>query len=172
MKIHCSVLAEDAIKSAIADYRKKQAIAAPAEVNMHAQASTTETTRRRSRRRPPASREGRRSARRGRPSTRSRARWRSAERRTPRFVSGIRGGGCSGFRYVIEFHDGAPRPKDRVFDYMAEDGTPVRVVVDKKSLVFLAGTELDWEQTLMQQGFKFKNPNEKTSCGCGHSFTV
>jgi iron-sulfur cluster assembly protein len=85
---------------------------------------------------------------------------------------GIRGGGCSGFSYVIEFHDGEPRPKDNVFDYAASDGTPVRVLVDKKSLVFLAGTELDWEQTLMQQGFKFRNPNEKTSCGCGHSFTV
>jgi iron-sulfur cluster assembly protein len=85
---------------------------------------------------------------------------------------GIRGGGCSGFSYVIEFHDGAPRPKDNVFDHVAEDGTPVRVLVDKKSLVFLNGTMLDWEQTLMQQGFKFVNPNEKTSCGCGHSFTV
>ncbi|HEX4515744.1 MAG TPA: iron-sulfur cluster assembly accessory protein [Polyangiaceae bacterium] len=85
---------------------------------------------------------------------------------------GIRGGGCSGFSYVIEFHDGEPRPKDNVYDYVAEDGTPVRVVVDKKSLVFLNGTTLDWEQTLMQQGFKFVNPNEKTSCGCGHSFTV
>ncbi len=85
---------------------------------------------------------------------------------------GIRGGGCSGFSYVIEFHDGEPRPKDNVYDYVAEDGTPVRVVVDKKSLVFLAGTTLEWEQTLMQQGFKFVNPNEKTSCGCGHSFTV
>src|SRR5262249_34022223 len=81
---------------------------------------------------------------------------------------GIRGGGCSGFSYVIEFHDGEPRAKDHVFDFKTGDGTPVRVVVDKKSLVFLAGTELDWEQTLMQQGFKFKNPNEKTSCGCGH----
>ena len=85
---------------------------------------------------------------------------------------GIRGGGCSGFSYVIEFHDGEPRAKDNVFDYVAEDGTPVRVVVDKKSLVFLNGMTLDWEQTLMQQGFKFRNPNEKTSCGCGHSFTV
>jgi iron-sulfur cluster assembly protein len=85
---------------------------------------------------------------------------------------GIRGGGCSGFSYVIEFHDGEPRAKDNVFDYVAEDGTPVRVVVDKKSLVFLNGMTLDWEQSLMQQGFKFQNPNEKTSCGCGHSFTV
>jgi iron-sulfur cluster assembly protein len=85
---------------------------------------------------------------------------------------GIRGGGCSGFSYVIEFHDGAPHSRDRVFDFTAEDGTPVRVVVDPKSLVYLAGTELDWEQTLMRQGFKFINPQEKTSCGCGHSFTV
>lgn len=85
---------------------------------------------------------------------------------------GIRGGGCSGFSYVIEFHDGAPHARDRVFDYTAEDGTPVRVVSDPKSLIYLNGSELDWEQTLMFQGFKFRNPQEKTSCGCGHSFTV
>jgi iron-sulfur cluster assembly protein len=85
---------------------------------------------------------------------------------------GIRGGGCSGFSYVIEFHDGAPRPKDRVFDYVAADGTPVRVVADPKSLLYLNGSVLEWEQTLMQQGFKFVNPHEKSSCGCGHSFTV
>ena len=84
----------------------------------------------------------------------------------------VRPGGCSGFSYVIEFHDGAPRPKDRVLDYVAQDGTPVRVVVDPKSLLYLNGSVLDWEQTLMQQGFKFVNPQEKSSCGCGHSFTV
>ena len=80
---------------------------------------------------------------------------------------GVRGGGCSGFNYVIEFSDDPPRDRDRVFEF---DG--LRVVVDKKSLVYLAGMELDWVQTLMQQGFKVNNPNEKTSCGCGHSFTV
>lgn len=80
---------------------------------------------------------------------------------------GIRGGGCSGFSYVIEFHDGPPRPKDRVYDY-----GDVRVVVDPKSLVYLNGSVLDWEKTVMRQGFKFVNPNEKASCGCGHSFTV
>jgi iron-sulfur cluster assembly protein len=85
---------------------------------------------------------------------------------------GLRGGGCSGFTYVIEFHDGPPRARDQVLDFKAEDGTPVRVVVDPKSLLYLSGTELEWEQTLMQQGFKFKNPNEKTGCGCGHSFSV
>ena len=97
-----------------------------------------------------------------------------AKRGTPEAALrlGIKGGGCSGFSYVIEFHDGEPRARDRVFDFAATDGTKVRVVVDPKSLVYLAGLELDWTQTLMQQGFKFNNPNEKTSCGCGHSFTV
>jgi iron-sulfur cluster assembly protein len=85
---------------------------------------------------------------------------------------GIRGGGCSGFSYVIEFHDGSPHARDRLFEYTSTDGTPVRVVVDPKSLLYLSGTELQWEQTLMQQGFKFKNPQEKTGCGCGHSFSV
>jgi iron-sulfur cluster assembly protein len=80
---------------------------------------------------------------------------------------GVRGGGCSGFNYVIEFSDDPPRERDRVFDF---DG--VKVFVDKKSLVYLAGSVLDWENTLMQQGFKFKNPQEAASCGCGHSFTV
>lgn len=85
---------------------------------------------------------------------------------------GIRGGGCSGFSYVIEFHDGEPRPRDVVYDLTATNGTPVRVVVDKKSLLYLNGSTLEWEKTLMRQGFKFVNPNEKASCGCGTSFTV
>ena len=80
---------------------------------------------------------------------------------------GVRGGGCSGFNYVIEVHDGPARERDHVYDF---DG--LRVVVDKKSIVHLAGSVLDWEQTLMQRGFKFKNPREASSCGCGHSFTV
>jgi iron-sulfur cluster assembly protein len=80
---------------------------------------------------------------------------------------GIRGAGCSGFTYVIEFEDKPPRDRDRVFE---QDG--VKFIVDKKSLVYLAGTQLEWEQKLMSQGFKFVNPNEKSSCGCGHSFTV
>jgi iron-sulfur cluster assembly protein len=85
---------------------------------------------------------------------------------------GIRGGGCSGFSYVIEFHDGAPNARDIIYDRTATDGTPVRVVVDKKSLLYLNGSTLEWEKTLMRQGFKFVNPNEKSNCGCGTSFTV
>ena len=80
---------------------------------------------------------------------------------------GIKGGGCSGFSYVIQFDDDPPRERDTVYEV---DG--VKFYVDKKSLVYLAGSLLDYEKTLMFQGFKFRNPNEATSCGCGHSFTV
>ena len=80
---------------------------------------------------------------------------------------GIKGGGCSGFSYVIQFDDEGPRERDTVYEV---DG--VKFYVDKKSLVYLAGSLLDYEKTLMFQGFKFRNPNEATSCGCGHSFTV
>jgi iron-sulfur cluster assembly protein len=85
---------------------------------------------------------------------------------------GIRGGGCSGFSYVIEFHDGEPRARDIVYDLKSSSGKDVRIVVDKKSLLYLNGATFDWEKTLMRQGFKFINPNEKSSCGCGTSFTV
>jgi iron-sulfur cluster assembly protein len=92
-----------------------------------------------------------------------------AKRGTPESAIrvGLRGGGCSGFTYVIEYADDAPRERDRVFEY---DG--VKFFVDPKSLIYLAGTVLDWEQTLMRQGFKFRNPQEAAGCGCGHSFSV
>ena len=85
---------------------------------------------------------------------------------------GIRGGGCSGFSYVIEFHDGEPNARDVVYDLTSRSGSAVRVLVDKKSLLYLNGSTLEWEKTLMRQGFKFINPNEKSNCGCGTSFTV
>src|SRR5260370_40685233 len=56
---------------------------------------------------------------------------------------GLRGGGCSGFTYVIEFHEGPPHGRDRVFDYVATDGTKGRVRVDQKILLYLNGTVLD-----------------------------
>lgn len=80
---------------------------------------------------------------------------------------GIRGGGCSGFSYVLQFEDDPPRDRDEVFYHYN-----IKIVVDKKSLVYLNGSTLDWEKTLMKHGFKFVNPNEKSSCGCGESFTV
>jgi len=85
---------------------------------------------------------------------------------------GIRGGGCSGFSYVIEFDDAEPRKGDLVLEFSEEGKSTVRVFCDKKSLIYLAGSVLDWEKTLMFQGFKFKNPQEASRCGCGHSFTV
>jgi iron-sulfur cluster assembly protein len=85
---------------------------------------------------------------------------------------GIKGGGCSGFSYSIEFEDGAPRTGDLVLEFTEEEKAKVRVFCDKKSIIYLGGSVLDWEKTLMFQGFKFKNPQEATRCGCGHSFTV
>ncbi len=80
---------------------------------------------------------------------------------------GVKGGSCAGYSYVIQFEDDPPRERDYVYE---ADG--VRFVVDKKSYVFLAGSMLDYERTLMFQGFKFKNPREAARCGCGHSFNV
>ena len=80
---------------------------------------------------------------------------------------GVKGGGCSGFSYVIQFEDTPAQDRDTVYE-----AGGVRFYVDKKSFVYLAGSVLDYEQTLMFQGFKFKNPQEASSCGCGHSFTV
>src|SRR5271165_3742059 len=78
---------------------------------------------------------------------------------------GVQGGGCSGLSYNIRF-DTQPRERDRVFLF---DG--VRVFVDPKSFIYLHGMVLDYEETLMHQGFVFQNPNAKKSCGCGTSFS-
>jgi iron-sulfur cluster assembly protein len=78
---------------------------------------------------------------------------------------GVMGGGCSGLSYSIKF-DTRPRERDRVFDF---DG--VRVFVDPKSFLYLSGMTLDYEETLMRQGFNFINPNSSRSCGCGSSFS-
>ena len=85
---------------------------------------------------------------------------------------GIKGGGCSGFSYVIEFADDPPRQGDQVLEFTEDGKATVRVLCDKKSIVYLGGSILDYEKTLMYQGFKFKNPQEASRCGCGHSFTV
>jgi iron-sulfur cluster assembly protein len=77
---------------------------------------------------------------------------------------GIRGGGCTGFSYLFEWADGAPRQHDKVFE---KDG--IRVFIDPKSMVYLDGTELDFVTSIMGHGFKFNNPNVKGACGCGES---
>jgi iron-sulfur cluster assembly protein len=79
---------------------------------------------------------------------------------------GIQGGGCSGLSYSIRF-DSQPRERDRVYNF--ED---VRVFVDPKSFIYLHGMILDYEETLMRQGFNFINPHSTKSCGCGSSFSA
>ena len=79
---------------------------------------------------------------------------------------GVSGGGCSGLSYVMKF-DSHPRERDRVFEF---DG--VRVFIDPKSFVYLHGMTLDFEETLIRQGFNFINPNSTRSCGCGSSFSA
>lgn len=78
----------------------------------------------------------------------------------------VRGGGCSGLTYAMDLAD-EPSPKDRVFE---RDG--VRVFVDTKSLLYLGGSELVYEQSFMTSTFKLVNPNVKATCGCGESFAV
>src|SRR6201989_3321145 len=71
---------------------------------------------------------------------------------------GVQGGGCSGLSYNIRF-DSQPRERDRVYEF---DG--VRLFVDPKSFIYLHGMVLDYEETLMKQGFNFINPNSQKSC--------
>lgn len=80
---------------------------------------------------------------------------------------GIRGGGCSGYAYVFDFARKVREKRDLVYDF---DG--LKVVVDDRSLKFLEGAVLDWEEQLLGYGFKWRNPNASGGCGCGESFSV
>ena len=75
------------------------------------------------------------------------------------------GGGCSGLTYKMDVD--RPRDGDKVFE---QDGA--RLVVDRKSFLYLKGTELDYREELMTSGFSLRNPNVKRTCGCGSSFVV
>lgn len=79
---------------------------------------------------------------------------------------GVQGGGCSGLSYLVRV-EAQERPKDHVFEF---DG--VRIFVDPKSMIYLDGMILDYQESLMRSGFVFENPNAKKSCGCGSSFTA
>ncbi len=79
---------------------------------------------------------------------------------------GVRTSGCSGMAYVIEYADRLEEG-DQVFE---DKG--VKMVVDRKSLAYLEGTELDFGKEGLNEGFRFNNPNEKGRCGCGESFNV
>lgn len=79
---------------------------------------------------------------------------------------GVQGGGCSGLSYLLEF-DHILKPEDKVFE---DKG--VRIVCDKKSFLYLVGTQLDFSDGLNGKGFQFNNPNASRTCGCGESFAV
>jgi len=79
---------------------------------------------------------------------------------------GVQGGGCSGLMYNLSF-DTDMKDDDKVFE---DNG--VRVVVDKKSFLYLVGTELEYTGGLNGKGFVFVNPNASRTCGCGESFSI
>ncbi|RYY41195.1 MAG: iron-sulfur cluster assembly accessory protein [Chitinophagaceae bacterium] len=78
---------------------------------------------------------------------------------------GVKGGGCSGLSYVLEFDE----RKDNDADYEA-DG--VHFIMDRSHELYLFGVQVDWENGLSNRGFTFSNPNASTTCGCGSSFAV
>ncbi|MGC4122350.1 MAG: iron-sulfur cluster assembly accessory protein [Myxococcales bacterium] len=90
------------------------------------------------------------------------------ERKTPEagLRVAVKGGGCSGLAYALTWDEKA-REKDRVF----ERGS-VRVFVDPKSYIYLVGTVIEYEEKMLQAGFKLTNPQVRSTCGCGESFTV
>ncbi|MDG2915262.1 iron-sulfur cluster assembly protein IscA [Bisgaard Taxon 10/6] len=79
---------------------------------------------------------------------------------------GVKTSGCSGLAYVLEFVDKLSED-DQVFEQ-----DDIKIIVDKKSLVYLDGTQLDFVKEGLNEGFKFTNPNIKDQCGCGESFSV
>lgn len=79
---------------------------------------------------------------------------------------GVESGGCSGLNYKLTF-DNQLKPEDQVFE---DKG--VKIVVDKRSFLYLIGTELDYSGGLNGKGFTFNNPNASRTCGCGESFAV
>ncbi|MGI5863812.1 MAG: HesB/IscA family protein [Myxococcales bacterium] len=91
-----------------------------------------------------------------------------AERNTPEagLRVAVKGGGCSGLSYALSWDEKA-REKDRIFE---RDG--VRVFVDPKSYIYLVGTVVEYEEKLLQSGFKLTNPQVRSTCGCGESFAV
>jgi iron-sulfur cluster assembly protein len=80
---------------------------------------------------------------------------------------GVKGGGCAGLTYVTDFTEDPPRASDLVYAFHG-----LSVYVDPRSLKYIDGSVLEFQNTLMYQGFKFKNPHEDSTCGCGHTFSV
>lgn len=92
------------------------------------------------------------------------------KRQTPDAILrvGVQGGGCSGLSYRVDLVEAA-EPKDKVFTF---DALGVTVAVDRKSYLFVNGSELDFEKSMVKTGFVFRNPLSNRSCSCGDSFTL
>jgi len=80
---------------------------------------------------------------------------------------GVKGGGCSGLSYVMDFDD-----KIEPTDEIVEADAGLKVVIDKKSVLYLYGTELTYSDGLNGKGFQWENPNASRTCGCGESFSL
>ena len=80
---------------------------------------------------------------------------------------GVKGGGCSGLSYIMEFDD-----KVDSLDEIIETRAGLKVLIDKKSVLYLFGTELDYSDGLNGKGFHWINPNASRTCGCGESFAL
>lgn len=80
---------------------------------------------------------------------------------------GVKGGGCSGFSYVLDLVEEEPGEADEEFESQG-----IKVLIDSRSALYLAGVEIDFKDEVMGRGFVFKNPNATSSCGCGHSFSA
>lgn len=79
---------------------------------------------------------------------------------------GVKGGGCSGFSYLLDLTE-TQKDTDEVFEQHG-----IKVICDPKSLLYLAGTQIDFRDEIMGRGFVFNNPNATSSCGCGSSFSA
>jgi len=80
---------------------------------------------------------------------------------------GVKGGGCSGLSYVMDFDD-----KIEPTDETVEIDGGLKVVIDRKSVLYLYGTELNYSDGLNGKGFQWENPNASRTCGCGESFSL
>lgn len=80
---------------------------------------------------------------------------------------GIKTSGCSGLAYVLEYVD----QKQDTYQLVYQDNG-IEVFVDARDLVYLDGLSLDWQRQGLNEGFQFNNPNEKSACGCGKTFSV